>query len=103
MLDYGSSTILSTLTCISEIALHAPAVFEPHHATIIRDFVVKTLLGKDRVGTELVNHDGSVPYGVCQMCDVNLLTCSEFASIVCRVTSLKVAHCGVTKMNYLKK
>ncbi|CAB4007912.1 Hypothetical predicted protein, partial [Paramuricea clavata] len=47
-LDYGSSSILATLSCISEIALHSPAVFEPHHATIIRDFVVKELLLKDR-------------------------------------------------------
>ena len=52
-LDYESSTILTTLSCINDIALRAPEVFEPHHTTIIRDFVVKELLVKDRVSLYL--------------------------------------------------
>lgn len=40
---------MTTLTSLGEIALLAPAVFETQRPVIVRDFVVKELLMKDRV------------------------------------------------------
>ncbi|XP_046852455.1 sister chromatid cohesion protein PDS5 homolog B-like [Xenia sp. Carnegie-2017] len=47
-LKFESTSIISTLYCISEIALHAPEIFEPYHTAVVRDFVLKELLLKDR-------------------------------------------------------
>lgn len=48
-LRYDCPLLLTTLTSLGEIALLAPAVFETQRPAIVRDFVVKELLMKDRV------------------------------------------------------
>lgn len=56
-LSYDCPLLLTTLTALGEIALLAPAVFETERPAIVRDFVVKELLMKDR--SESVNSDDS--------------------------------------------
>ena len=48
-LSYDCPLLLTTLTALGEIALLAPALFETQRPAIVRDFVVKELLMKDRV------------------------------------------------------
>jgi len=48
-LSYDCPLLLTTLTALGEIALLAPALFETQRPAIVRDFVVKELLTKDRV------------------------------------------------------
>jgi len=47
-LSYDCPLLLTTLTALGEIALLAPALFETQRPAIVRDFVVKELLTKDR-------------------------------------------------------
>ncbi|KAL9973177.1 hypothetical protein ACROYT_G019595 [Oculina patagonica] len=47
-LTYDCPLLLTTLTALGEIALLAPALFETQRPAIVRDFVVKELLMKDR-------------------------------------------------------
>ena len=48
-MSYDCPLLLTTLTALGEIALLAPALFETQRPAIVRDFVVKELLMKDRV------------------------------------------------------
>ncbi|XP_015769541.1 PREDICTED: sister chromatid cohesion protein PDS5 homolog A-B-like [Acropora digitifera] len=56
-LRFDCPLLLTTLTSLGEIALLAPAVFETQRPAIVRDFVVKELLMKDR--SEGVDSDDS--------------------------------------------
>lgn len=56
-LRYDCPLLLTTLTSLGEIALLAPAVFETQRPAIVRDFVVKELLMKDR--SEAADSDDS--------------------------------------------
>lgn len=47
-LSYDCPLLLTTLTALGEIALLAPSLFETQRPAIVRDFVVKELLMKDR-------------------------------------------------------
>ena len=47
-LSYDCPLLLTTLTVLGEIALLAPSLFETQRPAIVRDFVVKELLMKDR-------------------------------------------------------
>ena len=48
-LTYDCPLLLTTLTALGEIALLAPTLFETQRPAIVRDFIVKELLMKDRV------------------------------------------------------
>lgn len=47
-LTYDCPLLLTTLTALGEIALLAPTLFETQRPAIVRDFIVKELLMKDR-------------------------------------------------------
>ena len=52
-LSYDCPLLLTTLTALGEIALLAPTLFETQRPAIVRDFVVKELLMKDRVSQHI--------------------------------------------------
>ena len=49
-LDYDHDHLHTTLISLGQIAKLQPAMFEPKHKFIVRDFIVKKLLVTDRVG-----------------------------------------------------
>ena len=51
-MSYDCPLLLTTLTALGEMALLAPTLFETQRPAIVRDFVVKELLMKDRVSLE---------------------------------------------------
>ena len=51
-LTYDCPLLLTTLTALGEIALLAPTLFETQRPAIVRDFIVKELLMKDRVSSK---------------------------------------------------
>ena len=51
-LTYDCPLLLTTLTAFGEIALLAPTLFETQRPAIVRDFIVKELLMKDRVSSK---------------------------------------------------
>ena len=52
-LTYDCPLLLTTLTALGEIALLAPTLFETQRPAIVRDFIVKELLMKDRVSFKM--------------------------------------------------
>ena len=48
-LEYDSPFLLTTLSSLGHLAVLSPSLFDVHHKTIVKDFVVKALLIKDRV------------------------------------------------------
>lgn len=53
-LEYDHPLLLSYLTTLAQMAVLAPSIFETRQKAIIKDFVVKELLVKDRVRLMLV-------------------------------------------------
>jgi len=53
-LSFDCPLLLTTLTALGEIALLAPTLFETQRPAIVRDFVVKELLMKDRVSKPII-------------------------------------------------
>ena len=53
-MSFDCPLLLTTLTALGEIALLAPTLFETQRPAIVRDFVVKELLMKDRVSKTII-------------------------------------------------
>ncbi|XP_031550354.1 sister chromatid cohesion protein PDS5 homolog A-like isoform X2 [Actinia tenebrosa] len=78
-LDYDYPLLLSHLTALAQIAVLAPSIFETKQKAIIRDFVVKELLVKDRSTVEESDSQGDEEW--CDDCDVTRETQAKVKGI----------------------